>query len=232
MIERNYTIPINEEFEKYEGCPVCRLHGKLETQNLEYILGAAMMEPDVRIETNRTGFCSRHYSDMLSAKSRLSLALILETHLKEIENLMTLTPKTGKKELRSSVEQLVRMSESCFLCDRISSTFRKYCDNIVYLWKSEPVFREKFQKQPIICFRHTADLLKSAGKHLNDKQLAAFAADLFRVTSNGLAKYSDEISRFCKSFDYRFTNIELGEAKHACEHAIDYLTGIIKNTDV
>ena len=87
MIEKNYTIPINEEFEKYDGCPLCRLHKKFEEQNLEYIMGAAMMEPDVRVETNKSGFCVRHYDKMLEMKNRLSLALMLETHLKEIQKM-------------------------------------------------------------------------------------------------------------------------------------------------
>lgn len=224
MTEKNYTIPINEEFDKYDGCPLCRLHEKLEKQNLDYIMGAAMMEPDVRIETNKIGFCSRHYSDMLSAKNRLSLALMLETHLREIETLASITPKTGKKELKSSVDRLIHISEGCFLCDRISSTLEKYCNNIVYLWKSEPVFREKLQKQPLFCFQHMTGLLKSGAENLNDKLLREFASDIFHVTSNGLSKASDEVSRFCKSFDYRYAGEDLGAAKYACEHAIAYLS--------
>ena len=223
MIERNYTIPINEEFDKYDGCPICRLHDRLEKQNLEYIMGAAMMEPDVRIETNRTGFCSRHYSDMLSAKNRLSLALMLETHLKEIESLSSVSPKMGKKELRASVDGLIRISDSCFLCSRISASLGKYYRNIVYLWKTEPVFREKLVKQPMFCFQHTAGLLGSGAEHLNDKQLRDFAADVFGVASKELQKMSDEVSRFCTSFDYRFSGEDLGEAKYACEHAISFL---------
>lgn len=31
MAEQLYTIPINEAFEEYDGCPMCRLRRKLET---------------------------------------------------------------------------------------------------------------------------------------------------------------------------------------------------------
>ena len=57
----------------------------LEDRLAEYITGAAMMEPDVRIETNRLGFCARHFDKITAVGSRLSVALILESHLKELE---------------------------------------------------------------------------------------------------------------------------------------------------
>ena len=84
MKETIYTIPINEAFEVKCGCPLCTLRRKLEHDSVEYIMGAAMMEPDVRIETNRRGFCEKHYAQMLAMNGRLSLALTLESRLGEI----------------------------------------------------------------------------------------------------------------------------------------------------
>ncbi len=86
MAEQIYTIPINEAFEERGGCPLCRMRQKLERESLEYVMGAAMMDPDVRVRTNRLGFCRKHFDDMLSMKNRLSLALMLESHLDEIAN--------------------------------------------------------------------------------------------------------------------------------------------------
>ena len=225
MIEKNYTIPINEEFEKYDACPLCRLNKKLEEQNLEYIMGAAMMEPSVRIETNRLGFCASHYNNMLGMKNRLSLALMLETHLKKIQNLTVELTSGGKKQSREAAVQLSDIADDCFLCRRISSTFEKYCSNIVYLWRTEPEFREKLLKQPYFCFTHTAALLKSGLENLPPKQFPAFSEDLIAVAKNGLEKYSGEVSTFTKSFDYRYAGADLGEAKLACEHAVEWLIG-------
>ena len=81
MRESILTIPVNEIFEPREGCPVCRMRDMLESRTIEYIMGAAMMEPDVRIETNRQGFCKVHFEQMRACKNRLSLALMLQTHL-------------------------------------------------------------------------------------------------------------------------------------------------------
>ena len=90
-MEQIYTIPVNEAFEASAsdascGCPLCTLYRKLEENELELILGASMMEPDVRIGTNREGFCRLHYDMMFVRKNRLGMALTLESHLKELKD--------------------------------------------------------------------------------------------------------------------------------------------------
>ena len=42
------------------------------------------MEPDIRIETNKLGFCEYHYDKMILRRGRLQLALMLQTHINEI----------------------------------------------------------------------------------------------------------------------------------------------------
>ena len=81
MAEKIYTIPINEAFDRYEGCPLCYLIDKLQDSTLNYCLGAAMMEPDVRIEMNSKGFCQSHGEKLSSMKNKLGLALILKPAL-------------------------------------------------------------------------------------------------------------------------------------------------------
>ena len=78
------TIPVSEIFEVNDGCPICRMRETVEKRIVDYIMGAAMMEPDVRIETNKLGFCERHFDMMLNTRGRLQLALILESHIDEI----------------------------------------------------------------------------------------------------------------------------------------------------
>ena len=85
MRESILTIPVNEIFEPKEGCPICRMRDMLEQRTVDYIMGAAMMEPDVRIETNRQGFCKTHFEQMRACKNRLSLALMLQTHLQSLQ---------------------------------------------------------------------------------------------------------------------------------------------------
>ena len=70
-MEQIYTIPVNEAFEASRddpsiGCPLCALYRKLEEDELDLILGASMMEPDIRTITNETGFCKIHSETVLS----------------------------------------------------------------------------------------------------------------------------------------------------------------------
>lgn len=86
MKEQIYTIPVSEAFEARSGkCPLCLLREKWEQNELDLILGASMMEPDIRIQTNEKGFCNDHLHKMYARGNRLPLALTLESHLAEVE---------------------------------------------------------------------------------------------------------------------------------------------------
>ena len=92
-MEQIYTIPVNEAFEAgmedpTRGCPFCRLRDKLAKEEVDRVLGASMMEPDTRQQTNVHGFCGHHLEQLTAAGKRLPLALILESHLIEIGNAM------------------------------------------------------------------------------------------------------------------------------------------------
>lgn len=226
MKEQIYTIPINEAFEQEDGCPVCRLYEKLEENSLDYIMGAAMMEPDVRIKTNEQGFCSAHFAKMLTMKNRLSLALMLESRLQEIEK--QLFEKTGKafsgapdpKKFSAAAET---MAGSCFVCRRIDSFMDNYYKNIVYLWKTEQDFRDKFAAQPYFCIHHMSALLNYAKKGLGSKEQAAFTQEMARIERAYVQALHDDVSKFCKSFDYRYAGEELGSAKDSVERAALFL---------
>ena len=237
MVEKNYTIPINEQFDKVLagedcGCPMCSLHKRLEQQNLDYIMGAAMMEPDVRIRSNETGFCRKHFNDMLAMKNRLSLALMLQSYLGELDRKLT-PPKTikfgggrqAKNDLEKQVSEVKRASDACFVCERMAGTLQGYYSNVVHLWRKEPEFRAKFDAQPFFCFEHTAGLFRMAQAELPPKMLPDFCTVLFTVARKRMDVVKDEIDRFCKSFDYQFAGQPLGEAALGVEHAIDWVLG-------
>ena len=85
MKERIYSIPLTEALEETRGCILCTLEKRLEEQAVLYFLGPSMMEPDSREITNKKGFCKSHMGMLFDKKNRLSLALMLETHVKELE---------------------------------------------------------------------------------------------------------------------------------------------------
>lgn len=124
-MEQIYTIPVNEAFDlalehPEDGCPVCSLYRRLEENELERILGAAMMEPDVRIRTNRTGFCADHFGKMCRRKNRLGLALMLESHLSEWRSrIVPGGPAALLHKPAATVRDLAALESSCYVCERI-----------------------------------------------------------------------------------------------------------------
>ena len=236
MAEQLYTIPINEAFEEYDGCPMCRLRRKLEEQSLGYIMGAAMMEPDIRIVTNRTGFCRTHFSKMLSMGNRLSLALMLESHLQYLwEN--TPDPDEKKPGLLGMIrkydgagpgEEMLARAKSCYVCARVADFEKKYVSNTVYIYKKDRDFPEKLRKQPWLCLEHGAMLLEAGRQELPEETYLALSRDILTLIKNRMEKLKGDVTAFCRSFDHENAGKPLSEdARYAVERATDFLSGEI-----
>ncbi len=224
MKETIYTIPINEAFETECNCPMCVLEKKLEENALEYIMGAAMMEPDVREETNRLGFCAKHYEDMLSMKNRLSLALMLESRLGELKEIFDSMYKNGVIDPKKAANALGSTADTCYVCNRIEGFMVHYYKNVVYMWKDEKQFRDLFASKESFCLKHTARLLEYANKGLGKKDFALFADVLMKIQRKKLEAVEADVKRFCQSFDYRFANEPLGQATFGVERAVHFLS--------
>ncbi|MBR2460989.1 MAG: hypothetical protein IKB34_07155 [Clostridia bacterium] len=228
MLEKIYTIPVNEAFDACRddasrGCPICVLRKRLENDELEIIMGASMMEPDIRIKTNEQGFCGRHFDMMLERNNRLGLALILESHLAEVRNL---TEPGGFMGARTAAmpEKLDALEKSCYVCGRINYSLGKMIENTVYLWESEKEFRDKLDAQPYFCLPHFRALLVSAKANVNKKKLPDFQTALAKVVNGYFDELSHDISWFCKKFDYRYENEPWGNSKDSPERAVRFLS--------
>lgn len=150
MPEQIYTIPINEAYERTAAsetpkCPYCALYSMLEKHELEAVMGAAKMEPDVRIETNKKGFCRTHFDKMRKISGGLGLGLILESHVAEVEKSIfdggTLFDPKGEKE----VKKLSSLDKTCYVCEKTEEKFSRLVSNAVYMWETDEEFRQKFK---------------------------------------------------------------------------------------
>ena len=231
MKETIYTIPISEAFDKKSGCPLCTLYGDLERASLEYITGAAMMEPAVRIETNKLGFCAGHFHDMLKLQNRLSVGLVLESHLEEIHKLCFQEPGLfGGGSPERAAATTSEAAKSCFVCSRIETFMGHYYRNILYMWKTSLDFRHLFAAQPVYCLPHLSCMLEYAKRELSKKEARDFTSSSLAVSRAYLTSLREELSAFNKSFDYRSADTPLTEnQKHSIENSIGFLTSYSKN---
>lgn len=214
------SIPISEIFEPKDGCPFCRMRDMLEDRMATYITGAAMMEPDVRIETNRLGFCKTHFDMILERGSRLSVALILESLLDEVDKDM-LKPGLATKKLLSRAKE---RDESCFVCENIEKNMTHLSLTVLKLWQEEAEFRQLYSAQTHICIPHYYSVLKTASEKMNRKNLPIFAKETARLCSDYMAEVKKDITHFCRMFDYRNAGGDWGNSRDSIERAIAFLS--------
>ena len=228
MKQAIYTIPIHEVFEPKDGCPICRMRDILEERCVEYILGAAMMEPDIRMETNRLGFCKRHFDRMLERKNRLSLALLLESHLAQINRTVfsgSGEPRMGmdKKDRSKKAEKVV---ESCYVCEKVDSVMENMMDSIFHMYRQSSDFRALFSQQEALCLPHYRILCDIARSKLQKRELSEFLSLANRLAGGYCRALENDVRHFTKMFDYRNSGPEAdwGNSKDSIERAVWFLT--------
>lgn len=227
-MEQIYTIPINEAFEKSMedgGCPFCEIKRVFEENELSLILGASMMEPDVRIKTNELGFCERHYGMMLGAGKKLPLALILESHLNEISENMSVSKILPSKSAKRTDSALGALGKSCYICERLDRNMDIVMNNASSLFGADADFRRKCSKQPHFCIPHYAGFLRAGRENLKGSDFSDFYRCISDIENKYVARLKENVSRFVKKFDYRYEDMPWEDAKDAVEKAIAALCG-------
>lgn len=223
MRESILTIPISEILEPRDGCPICRMRDMLEQRTVEYIMGAAMMEPDVRIETNRAGFCHVHFQQMMKQKNRLSLALMLQTHLAAVDQQLfsrkkLFEPKNARKQ------KLSQINESCFVCEKVDWGMERLMRTFFEMCTHADI-KQLMSEQEYICLPHY-DLLQSlAPAYLQKQELDSFTKMISDLTEKYIASLYEDVSHYCNMYDYRNTgkDADWGNSKDSIERAIKFL---------
>lgn len=241
MRETIYTIPVNEAFDEAakDGlCPFCHMKKRLESDRVAYTLGASMMEPDAREITNMTGFCDRHFDMLFHMPNKLSLALVLDTHLQSVRSrLETSKPsfddkKSGlfkKKDggnsvLSATIDSVV---SGCAICNNINMTMERYIDVFFYMWDTDADFKKKFDACTGTCLVHFSELIKKSEKYLSASKAKVFAGELYEKQKALLDALQEDVHKFTLKFDYRNQDMPWGTAKDAPKRAIECLSGIV-----
>ena len=228
-MEQIYTIPVNEAFdavvEKPEvGCPFCALYRKLQNDELDIILGASMMEPDIRVKTNEEGFCHNHHLMMHRRKRMLGVALMLESHLAEVEKKIDGKSLLGSRA-QTSVTALGKLEGDCYVCGRIGKNLNAMIATAVYLFESEMNFRKKFGKMPFFCLPHYRAMIDYSQKKMNKKVFREFYEVAHGIEKKYITELRGDVSWFCKKFDYRYDQEPWYDSKDAVERAMKFIRG-------
>ncbi len=196
MKEHNYTIPLTDALGAGGACFLCKIEDELEARALDYYMGAAVMEPSVRIETNEKGFCRLHAEKMLKMPKKLPLMLALGTRLSTLEKMLTKAKKPAKHHVAT-----------CAVCERVAGQMEKCIENCVWLLETEPDFLAKYLASEGVCLHHFYRLTALCGRGNG-----ALYKKLHSHMQAKMRALAEDIDTFTKSFDYRNTPGEnLGE---------------------
>ena len=220
MREDICSIPINDIFGPKDGCPFCRMRDMLEDRMSTYITGAAMMEPDVRVETNQKGFCKTHFDMILERGSRLSVALILESLLDNVKDDIMPRSKPPIKKILPNAE---RRATSCFVCENVDKNMEHLTSTVINMWASDTEFRRLYAEQDHICAIHYTFILRAALK-MPKKYLSDFRDVTQSLTEKYIDVLRNDVTHFCRMFDYRNKGGDWGNSKDSIERTIEYLT--------
>lgn len=239
MKEKLYTIPVNDAFAVDCECPICAMKKKLEEDAVDYTMGPSYMEDDTRMQTDRMGFCEKHMRMIWEKNNRLGLALVASTHIKkitkDIEGLAAQGVEKGGlfKKVKGDpvVEYLKQLEGSCFVCERIQTSFERYVMTVCYLWKSDGDFRKKYEESKGFCNEHYRALLESGVKYLSGKQLEEFREATNRIYMENMKRMLEDVEWFINKFDYRYQDEPWKNSEDAMQRTLTKLNGIVVDED-
>lgn len=235
MAEKLYTIPVNDAFDKNSECPICSMYKKLEDDSIDFMMGPSYMEDDIRMETDKLGFCTPHMRMLAVQKNRLGLALILKTHLdrqyREASELKA-KPMKASSFLKKAEENALsawakEKVASCYVCRRIAITFPHYIDTTIQLYKKDAAFREKYKNSRGFCQEHFGLLLSEGQRILKDQEFQEFKDTTIALYLDNIKRLSEELDWFTDKFDYRYKDAPWKNSRDAIERAVVKTNGIL-----
>lgn len=243
MKETIYTIPLMDAVNAHDECPLCYIEKKLEEHAISFILGSAYMEDDIRMDTDKTGFCRSHYKKMFDYGNRLGTALILSTHMKKMnqelkEQLSSFQPEktslfkrmkktdTNAMPHETSIGKWTKnKSCSCYVCNHIENNYSRYLDTFFEMWKTNPDFVKMVQESKGFCLPHFGDIIELSEKKLNQQQKQGFYQAVFPLMESNMKRLEEEVLWFTDKYDYRNRDKDWGNSKDSIQRCMQKLCG-------
>ncbi len=212
--------------EANQGCPHCSFEREADAYEIDRLLDGNMMIECIRMETDARGFCADHYAKLVNARSRFSVAVMLESHLRELQNvyLEKNNPKKGKGSLGS---KMAGLDADCYICRRMSGHMENFEAGVAVLWKRRQDFRELFGKNGRLCIHHYARQLAACEKELDNNTYRDMSEAMYQNVRKTLDRLADEAKFYVSRFDYRVTGADknFGTSADVLERVGEFLHG-------
>ncbi|MCR4690185.1 MAG: DUF6062 family protein [Lachnospiraceae bacterium] len=241
MKETLYTIPLTDAFNAHDECPFCFVERNVEQDLLDLVLGssASYMESDMRMETDRAGFCRNHFKKMFDYGNTLGNAWILKTHYLQMERELaqqvriyspskaSFLNKIKKTEDEgNSITKWVREKESsCYICDQYNKTYDRYLDTFFYMYKKDDAMKQMLEDGKGFCLHHFGDICERMPKELSPQQQSELSSILFEKMESNLKRVGDDVAWLIEKFDYRNKDADWKDSKDAIQRGMQKLRG-------
>jgi hypothetical protein len=102
-------------------------------------------------------------------------------------------------------------------------------DTAVYLWQTDEEFAPKLKAQPYFCLPHYRKFLQYGQRRLGIKHQPEFASQCAKVVETYFDQLQEDVSWFCKKFDYRYNEEPWYNSKDSVERAFKFLRSDLHN---
>lgn len=215
-------------------CPLCMLLESAEDTYLRSFQHSRVMEPNVRVQTNESGFCPDHYRKLYAGENKLGLSLMLHTHLQEklpglLESLAALASAgSGRRsaDLRAAAaRRLGSLRDRCFVCGLLDEGRDRYAFTILYLWRKDHDFPATLQASRGFCVPHFLDMLAAAEKLLRGDRLQRWLDAVIPLMSASLTRLEKELFSFTQLHHDSNRGLGTQEERTALARTLQKLAG-------
>jgi len=201
------------------------MFNRINNHAIQFIMGPAYMEDDVRMDTNKIGFCQTHMQEMYQEQNRLGLALMLHTHMQQLnKDLNSIvknklpSPLFGKDTsgpLAKIHTKLNAVLDSCYVCNKVEHNFTLYIGTFLHLWSKGGDEAKLINSQKGYCLLHFTRLLDAAASKLSRSKREKFMEEVVQPQLAHMRQLEEDLDWFTQKFDHRNANEPWKNAKDA-----------------
>ena len=215
-------------------CPLCLLEQDAERTYLRSFQHSRVMEPNVRVQTNRQGFCPDHYRKLYDGENKLGLGLVVHTHLQQLRPelnaaLDALMKSAGsrnrKDQAAAAAAALAGRRDSCFVCGMLRADMQRYIATILYLWNKDPEFAPVFRASRGFCIPHFAQALEQASTAMRPDRFERWLAATIPLMKEALDSLEGDLHAFTQLHQAGSTGLGTDRERSALGRTFQKLAG-------
>jgi hypothetical protein len=201
---------VHDAYQRGGECPLCDLEEAAEQTYLRSFHHSRVMEPSVRVQTNKEGFCAEHLRKLYAGENKLGIGLVIHTRLEHVAAELgdILGQIGGKHGVSRSAERVRALEESCFLCRLMGQDLQRYAFTILYLWTRDPDFPAVFRASRGFCLPHFRLMLEEGLRSMRADRLERWLAEAGPLMRESLRTLERDLHAFTQL--HRAENPSLG----------------------